>query len=105
MPDPSYPEWRGWHRPRYTPVPDQLFDEWLAPGRLYQDPLGVWCVHCAECHKEAAPRTATGCLPATAAIAHYCLIGTGWYQARNWRYYCPACAEPPREAWRSRGEG
>ena len=77
----------------------------IEPGRLYQDPLGVWCVHCAECHREAAPRTATGCLPATAAIAHYCLIGTGWYQARNWRYYCPACAGPPREAWRSRGEG
>jgi hypothetical protein len=41
MPDPSYPEWRGWHRPRYTPVPDQLFDEWLAPGRLSSVELRV----------------------------------------------------------------
>ena len=45
-PDPSaggltYPEWRGWHRPRYTPVPDQLFDEWLAPGRLSSVELRV----------------------------------------------------------------
>jgi len=29
MPDPALPAFDGWDTPHYTPIPDQLFDEWL----------------------------------------------------------------------------
>jgi len=29
MPDPDLPAFDGWDTPHYTPIPDQLFDEWL----------------------------------------------------------------------------